>query len=1335
MRRSLLAAILLLAFMFSGAIGAPPAGAVAPANDNLGAALEVAFQPYTNVQTNIDATLEVGENAAYNACQGEYTGAGNMTSTVWYKYTHLGSPATLQVDTLGPGTMDAVIRIATGPSSSPTHGSLTEIACGDQEWGDSWAAATFSAATGQTYYIQVGTYSGFPPGTFALNISPINSTAGTRFTVTSNADTGDATPDGACDSGGACTLREAIQEANALVGTDVITFEAGGGSPVTIAPATPLPVASALVIDARTENAFSGTPAVVLDGISVFDTGTAFSLQLSPVSVRGLVIGRFIGNAFLVQSNNNVIQGNYLGVNAAGVTDFGNVRGVYVTGGRSGNIIGGTTVAARNVISGNALGVFLDGSAGAVTNNRVIGNYIGTNAAGTSAIQNDDYGIYVAGVAPAGATGNIIGDSTVNSLPSGGANLISGNDGDGVRIFGSAATGNTVAGNVIGLNAAGTAAIPNTGRGVNLTGGASSNTVGGNAGYERNVISGNALDGVRIADAGTTNSVMGNYVGTDVAGNVDLGNGGAGIAIENAPGNIVGGSSSGPPDPPGNVVSGNVHGITIFGEAADGNVVQGNVVGLNAAGNAALGNSDVGIWVLGGADNNIIGGTVPGARNISSANARGIAVFDTGTTGNTVQGNYAGTNLAGTAAIGNASEGVGVGYGASGNLVGGSVPGAGNVLSGNGQNGVRIGEGNASNSNTVAGNYIGTNAAGTSGLANGTIGVWVLSGSTGNTIGDGNVISGNSGNGVQVDSSNTNTIRGNYIGTNASGTGAIANGASGVLLSSSSSNTIGGSVTAARNVISGNAAAGVTVTGGSSNTIKGNYMGLATDGQGPLPNAGNGIRLDGGALVNVLGGIVAADANVISANTLSGVQVTGEPTDGNLLIGNLIGTDATGTLDRGNILDGVRIDGGADNTGIGNGVAGGGNVISGNNQNGINITGDGSTGTEIWGNKIGTNSAGTAAIANSENGILVWGAVNTSIGGNTAGKRNVISGNASFGVFILPQVTGVGATGNIVRGNYIGTQADGKTPLGNSSTGITLFFAPSNTIGGTGAGDGNTIAYNGGNGVTVDRLEANGNLIQRNSIHGNGIMGIDLINGANGGILPPTILSFNPPAAEVVGETCPFCTVEVFSDSADEGRVYQGTTTADFLGDWVVSASFLGPNITATTTNGGNTSEFSAPFACPDSDADTVCDAGDNCPAVANTSQSNADGDALGDHCDTSDTDGDGFTDQTEARYVGTNAGYPCGFNSWPADLLDQGPLSANKITLQDLASFVAPVRHLNTNLGDGNFSARWDLVPGKGTFPNTINLQDMAAIVILAPPMLNGARALNGPVCPMPSQ
>jgi titin len=126
--------------------------------------------------------------------------------------------------------------------------------------------------------------------------------------------------------------------------------------------------------------------------------------------------------------------------------------------------------------------------------NRVLGNY-GTNASGTAAVPNDEQrGQHRR---PSWRYRKHRRRSTANALPTGGRNVISGNSGDGIVIYGSGASGNTVAGNYIGVNAAGMAAIPNNGRGVNITFGASSNTIGGTATYARNVISGNALDGVR----------------------------------------------------------------------------------------------------------------------------------------------------------------------------------------------------------------------------------------------------------------------------------------------------------------------------------------------------------------------------------------------------------------------------------------------------------------------------------------------------------------------------------------------------------------------------------------------------------------------------------------------------------------------------------------------------------------------------------------------------------------------------------------------------------------------------------------------------------------------
>jgi hypothetical protein len=116
------------------------------------------------------------------------------------------------------------------------------------------------------------------------------------------------------------------------------------------------------------------------------------------------------------------------------------------------------------------------------------------------------------------------------------------------------------------------------------------------------------------------------------------------------------------------------------------------------------------------------------------------------------------------------------------------------------------------------------------------------------------------------------------------------------------------------------------------------------------------------------------------------------------------------------------------------------------------------------------------------------------------------------------------------------------------------------------------------------------------------------------------------------------------------------------------------------------------------------------------------------------DSDGDGYTDAAEAN-VGTRADKPCG-DGWPSNLIHSG-LSFNRLDLEDMSSFVAPVRRLNSSLGDLNFNVRWDLVPGT-TVGETINVQDMAALSpsssssMMYPPMLSGAQAF-GQTCPWP--
>lgn len=174
-------------------------------------------------------------------------------------------------------------------------------------------------------------------------------------------------------------------------------------------------------------------------------------------------------------------------------------------------------------------------------------------------------------------------------------------------------------------------------------------------------------------------------------------------------------------------------------------------------------------------------------------------------------------------------------------------------------------------------------------------------------------------------------------------------------------------------------------------------------------------------------------------------------------------------------------------------------------------------------------------------------------------------------------------------------------------------------------------------------------------------------------------------------------------------------------------------NPTQTNTDGDSLGD-----ACdPDDDNDTVLDGSDNCPLVANSTQANADGDAFGDACDTED-DSDGFTDAAEANVVtnpldncGNSSGPPFNYSTaWPADL-NSTSFSTNKADILDLASYIAPTRRINTSLNDGGFHIRWDVSTGSGGLGKTLNILDLTMISTSTPLMFGGTvRAFNGPTC-----
>ncbi|MGC9357872.1 MAG: CSLREA domain-containing protein, partial [Anaerolineae bacterium] len=271
------------------------------------------------------------------------------------------------------------------------------------------------------------------------------------FVVNSNNDTPDWLPgDGLCtDSWGDCTLRAAIEEANATSGIDIITFNA----PMTItlsADEGPLPVITeTLTIDAS--NRWNSTkPGVVIDGNGMDENG--LYLAADDCEIYGLYIRGFGPSAIRVTSANNQI--------------------------------GGTGVGQRNVLSGNAsYGLWLDGVSAQY--NQVQNNYMGTAPDGVTA-QPNQMGVGIS----EGASYNTIGGSTTAE-----GNLISGNSMHGVYISGMVNDGNGLGGNTIGLDVGGTLPLPNSVDGVNVEG-ATDTYIGGGSALAANLIGENGRHGV-----------------------------------------------------------------------------------------------------------------------------------------------------------------------------------------------------------------------------------------------------------------------------------------------------------------------------------------------------------------------------------------------------------------------------------------------------------------------------------------------------------------------------------------------------------------------------------------------------------------------------------------------------------------------------------------------------------------------------------------------------------------------------------------------------------------------------------------------------------------------
>jgi len=306
-------------------------------------------------------------------------------------------------------------------------------------------------------------------------------------------------------------------------------------------------------------------------------------------------------------------------------------------------------------------------------------------------------------------------NNTIGGTETGAGNIISGNANNGVALAGAGATGNVIQDDFIGTDVTGKHPLGNFGAGIAILQNASNNLIGGATVAARNVISGNGLEGISISGSAAFNLVQGNDVGTDVDGSSILSNTLEGIEIDGASKNTIGGAEPGAR----NLISGNAEdGIFIFsstdGTDTTANTVQGNWIGLAASGTAALANLGNGV-LISNAQNNLIGGTAPGAGNVISGNGHdGIELAD-GASGILIEGNKIGTDPSGTSPQSNVEAGVFV-LSSSGNVIGGTAPGAGNLISGN-TTGVEI-SGSSGGTDQVLGNRIGTDLTGTKELNN-----------------------------------------------------------------------------------------------------------------------------------------------------------------------------------------------------------------------------------------------------------------------------------------------------------------------------------------------------------------------------------------------------------------------------------------------------------------------------------------------------------------------------------------------------------------------------------------------------------------------------------------
>ncbi len=706
---------------------------------------------------------------------------------------------------------------------------------------------------------------------------------------------------------------------------------------------------------------------IVIDGNAAPSYASAFVVSSGGSLIRGLVINDFPQKGIeLRDAGGNTVECNFIGTDAIGTTAEGNSTGIGISNNSSNNTIGGTTVSARNLISGNSfMGIGISPASGGPTSNNVIqGNFIGTDVTGTSALANGGFGgIFMSGSSGATSADNQIGGTDHDAgVCNRACNLISGNGDDGITLsgFNSVISGTLIEGNFIGTALNGTDPLGNGGAGVQINE-ASDNSVGGLATGAGNRIANSSDDGIRVL-SGTGNQILGNWV---------FDNAGLGIDIDAAG---VTGNDTSDPDAGANQRQNYpvIDGLPATTSGAATTSVTGS---LNSAASTTY---RVEFFASQTCDSSDFG---EGERFLGGADVT--------------------TNGSGDATINESVNTTGI-------SAGWFITATATDPSGNSSE--------FSQCNPIAGSSIVTNTNNDG------------AGSLRDALDFANVSPG------------TDTITFDIdAGTDPGCSGGVC--------------TIQ-PLTKLPTITSAVVVDGLSQTGADCSSWPPTLT-VVLDGSAAASSVG-GLQVTGGG--TTVKGLVVQNF---------GYGLGFEDIGGNNVQCNFIGTDVDGLAAAGNGV-GVSVEG----TGslIGGTGIGDRNLISGNSSSGVLLSGDGNT---VQGNLVGTNVSGAAAIGN-DIGVSIGGSSNL-VGGadHDAGTCNracnVLSasmGSSGYGVRI--QAGG----SNTVEGNFIGTDLAGSADLGNGLGGVGIFGSSNNVVGGTASLSANLIAFNDGPGLMLNDVSS-----------------------------------------------------------------------------------------------------------------------------------------------------------------------------------------------------------------------------------------------------------------------